>query len=173
GQVYDIVVRAQQAGFDAVRPGVAFEDVHQACMRVLAEGLADLGVLPVSVDEAMDPQSILYRRWSLHGFGHMLGLDVHDCAASRPEKYKKGTLGEGYVVTVEPGLYFQPEDDLVPDELRGIGVRIEDDVLITAHGAEVLSAGLPRTAGGVQAWLGDQRAAGPGLAGVPRPSGRP
>jgi len=164
-QVYDIVVRAQQAGFDAVRPGVAFEDVHQACMRVLAEGLADLGVLPVSVDEAMDPQSILYRRWSLHGFGHMLGLDVHDCAASRPEKYKKGTLGEGYVVTVEPGLYFQPEDDLVPAELRGIGIRVEDDVLVTADGARVLSAALPRAAADVEEWLAAQRAAGPRLPG--------
>ena len=93
----------------------------------------------------------------------MLGMDVHDCARARKERYRDGTLGEGYVLTVEPGLYFQPEDDLVPDELRGIGVRIEDDVLVTAHGAEVLSAGLPRTADDVQTWLADQRAAGPRL----------
>jgi Xaa-Pro aminopeptidase len=129
-------------------------------MRVLAEGLHDLGVLPVSVEEAMHKESILYRRWSLHGFGHMLGLDVHDCAAARKENYREGTLGENYVLTVEPGLYFQPEDDLVPAELRGIGVRIEDDVLVTADGAENLSAGLPRTADDVEAWLGAQREAG-------------
>jgi Xaa-Pro aminopeptidase len=164
-QVYEIVYRSQEAGIAAVRPGVAFDDVHQACMRVLAEGLHDLGVLPVSVDEAMDKDAILYRRWSLHGFGHMLGLDVHDCAAARKENYREGSLGEGYVITVEPGLYFQPDDELVPAELRGIGVRIEDDVLVGAEGAVVLSAGLPRTADAVETWLGEQRAAGPRLPG--------
>ena len=112
-----------------------FEDVHLTCMRVLAEGLADLGVLPVSVDEAMDKDSTVYRRWTLHSFGHMLGIDVHDCSNARKENYRDGVLGEGYVLTVEPGLYFQPEDELVPAELRGIGVRIEDDVLVTATGA--------------------------------------
>ncbi|HWG99424.1 MAG TPA: aminopeptidase P family protein, partial [Pilimelia sp.] len=134
-EVYDIVYAAQQAGMDTIKPGVAFNDVHQACMRVLAEGLAALGVLPVSVDEAMDPAAVLYRRWTLHGFGHMLGIDVHDCARARKEKYREGELGEGYVLTVEPGLYFQPEDELVPAELRGLGIRIEDDVLVTAAGA--------------------------------------
>ena len=154
---------SQQAGIDTIRPGVKYDDVHQACMRVLAEGLRDLGLLPVSVDEAMDPECTFYRRWTLHGFGHMLGLDVHDCARARKERYREGTLDEGYVVTVEPGLYFQPEDELVPPELRGIGVRIEDDVLVTAQGADVLSAGLPRTADDVEAWLAAQRAAGPRL----------
>src|SRR5262249_31069823 len=99
-QVYDIVYASQQAGIDTIRPGVPFDDVHQACMRVLAEGLAGLGLLPVSVDEAMDPTSTVYRRWTLHGFGHMLGIDVHDCASARAEKYRKGTLAEGYVLTV-------------------------------------------------------------------------
>jgi Xaa-Pro aminopeptidase len=164
-QVYEIVRRSQKAGIATVRPGVAFDDVHQACMRVLAEGLHDLGVLPVNVDEAMDRDTIAYRRWSLHGFGHMLGLDVHDCAAARKENYREGRLGEGYVLTVEPGLYFQPEDDLVPAELRGIGVRIEDDVLVTADGARVLSAGLPTGADEVEAWLAEQREAGPRLPG--------
>jgi Xaa-Pro aminopeptidase len=164
-QVYDIVYASQQAGIAAIRPGVAFDDVHQACMRVLAQGLADLGLLPVSVDEAMDKESTLYRRWSLHGFGHMLGIDVHDCAHARAERYRKGNLAEGQVLTVEPGLYFQPEDELVPAELHGIGVRIEDDVLVTADGVEVLSAGLPRSATEVESWLADQRAAGSRLPG--------
>ncbi len=144
-RVYEIVYRSQEAGIATIRPGVKFDDVHQACMRVLAEGLHDLGVLPVSVDEAMDRETITYRRWSLHGFGHMLGIDVHDCAAARKERYREGTLGEGYVLTVEPGLYFQPDDDLVPAELRGIGVRIEDDVLVTAEGNRVLTARCPKT----------------------------
>jgi Xaa-Pro aminopeptidase len=164
-QVYDIVHASQQAGMDAIRPGVKFRDVHLTCMRVLAEGLADLGVLPVSADEAMDPASTVYRRWSLHGFGHMLGIDVHDCSAARKESYRDGTLGEGYVLTVEPGLYFQPEDELIPAELRGIGVRVEDDVLVTADGAVNLSAGLPRSAADVEAWLAAQREAGPRLPG--------
>jgi Xaa-Pro aminopeptidase len=164
-QVYDIVYRSQQAGIDAVGPGVNFEDVHLTCMRALAEGLAELGVLPVSVDEAMAKENVLYRRWSLHGFGHMLGLDVHDCARARKERYKEGPLEEGYVLTVEPGLYFQPEDDLVPAELRGVGIRIEDDVQVTATGARVLSAGLPRTADDVETWLAAQREAGPRLPG--------
>ncbi|HEU4423597.1 MAG TPA: aminopeptidase P family protein [Pilimelia sp.] len=162
-QVYDIVYASQQAGMDFIKPGVKFSDVHETCMRVLAEGLADLGVLPVSVDEALTKESMLYRRWSLHGFGHMLGIDVHDCSRARKERYRDGELGEGYVLTVEPGLYFQPEDELVPAELRGIGVRIEDDVLVTAAGAVNLSAGLPRRAEEVEAWLAAQRDAGPRL----------
>ncbi|HEX7746186.1 MAG TPA: aminopeptidase P family protein [Micromonosporaceae bacterium] len=164
-QVYDIVYASQQAGMDFIKPGVKFRDVHLTCMRVLAEGLADLGILPVSVDEAMDKESTVYRRWTLYGFGHMLGIDVHDCSNARREQYRDGELGEGYVLTVEPGLYFQPEDDLVPEELRGIGVRIEDDVLVTATGAVNLSAGLPRRADEVEAWLAEQREAGPRLPG--------
>jgi Xaa-Pro aminopeptidase len=162
-QVYDIVYASQQAGMDAIKPGVKFHDVHLVCMRVLAEGLAELGLLPVSVDEAMTEQSTVYRRWTLHGFGHMLGIDVHDCSAARKESYRDGPLGEGYVLTVEPGLYFQPEDDLVPEELRGIGVRIEDDVLVTADGCRNLSAGLPRSSADVEAWMASQRDAGPRL----------
>jgi Xaa-Pro aminopeptidase len=162
-QVYDIVHASQQAGMDAIKPGIKHHDVHLICMRVLAEGLADLGLLPISVDEAMSEQSTVYRRWTLHGFGHMLGIDVHDCSAARKESYRDGPLGEGYVLTVEPGLYFQPEDDLVPEELRGIGVRIEDDVLVTADGCRNLSAGLPRSSAEVEMWLASQREAGPRL----------
>lgn len=162
-QVYDIVHASQQAGMDAIRPGVKFHDVHLTCMRVLAEGLHDLDLLPVSVDEAMSDRSTVYRRWTLHGFGHMLGIDVHDCSAARKQNYRDGQLQEGYVLTVEPGLYFQPEDDLVPEELRGVGVRIEDDVLVTADGCRNLSAGLPRSSAEVEAWLASQRKAGPRL----------
>ena len=164
-QVYDAVYQAQQAGIDLCRPGVAFQDVHRASMRVLAEALKDLGLLPVSVDEAMDPTSTVYRRWTLHGTSHMLGIDVHDCANARKEMYRDGSLAEGYVLTVEPGLYFQPEDELVPEELRGTGVRIEDDILVTAAGPVNLSAGLPRRSDEVETWLAEQREAGPRLPG--------
>ncbi len=161
--IYEIVYRSQQAGMDAIAAGVRYEDVAMACNRVLAEGLYDLKLLPVSVEEALEKESMLYRRWTLHGFGHMLGLDVHDCSAARKERYRDGSLGENYVLTVEPGLYFQPDDELVPEELRGIGVRIEDDVLVTATGARNLSAGLPRTPDDVETWLAAQRDSGPRL----------
>lgn len=163
--VYDIVYAAQQAGMEAVKPGLAWKDLATTINRVLAEGLADLGLLPCSVDEAMDEQSTVYRRWTLHSFGHMLGIDVHDCANARQEKYRDGAIDTGYVFTIEPGLYFQAEDDLVPEELRGIGIRIEDDVLCTPEGAVNLSAALPREATEVEAWLAAQRAAGPRLPG--------
>jgi Xaa-Pro aminopeptidase len=164
--IYELVLRAQQAGLDAVRPGVRYEDVALTCNRALSEGLADLGLLPCSVDEALEKDNTVYRRWTLHGFGHMLGLDVHDCTSARKERYRDGTLGEGYVLTVEPGLYFQPEDDLVPAELRGIGVRIEDDVLVTAQGARNLSGALPRTADDVETWLAERRDEGYRLPGT-------
>lgn len=164
-QVYDIVYRSQQAGMDFIKPGVKYQDIHQTCMRVLAEGLHELGILPVSVDEAMDKEQVLYRRWTLHGFGHMLGIDVHDCSNARKEKYRDGEVEEGFVLTVEPGLYFQAEDELVPAELRGVGVRIEDDVVVTATGCRNLSDGLPRTSDDVETWLAAQREAGPRLPG--------
>ena len=164
-EIYQIVYASQQAGIEAIRPGVAFRDINQVCMTVLAEGLEALGILPCSAEEALDPGKQLYRRWTLHGFGHMLGLDVHDCAKARQEKYREGTVEEGYVLTVEPGLYFQPDDEKVPEELRGIGIRIEDDVLVTSSGAEVLSAALPRKAEDVEEWMARQREAGPRLPG--------
>ena len=151
--LYALVLDAQTAGMAAVKPGAAFKDFHQAAMTVLAHGLSDLGLLPVSAEEALDEQSTVYRRWTIHGTGHMLGLDVHDCAKAPPEKYRKGTLAPGYLLTVEPGLYFQPDDELVPEELRGIGIRIEDDVLVTADGHVNLSAAMPRTADDVEDWM--------------------
>jgi Xaa-Pro aminopeptidase len=164
-EVYDIVFASQQAGMDVIKPGVEYKEISETCNRILAEGLHDLGLLPVTVDEAMDDESRVFRRWTLHGFGHMLGLDVHDCTNARPETYHKGPVNENYVLTVEPGLYFQPEDELVPAELRGIGIRIEDDVLVTSSGPRNLSDGLPRRAADVEAWLAAQREAGPRLPG--------
>ena len=150
-EIYEIVYRSQEAGIAAVVPGVKYADVALACNRVLAEGLADLKLLPCSVEEALDKENMSYRRWTLHGFGHMLGLDVHDCAAARTERYREGTIEENYVITVEPGLYFQTDDDLVPEELRGIGVRIEDDVLVTRDGNEVLTKDVPKTVAEIEA----------------------
>ncbi len=156
--LYSLVLRAQQAGIDAVRPGAAFQAPHEAAMHVLAHGLEGLGLLPVSAEEALSPDSRVYARWTLHSTSHMLGLDVHDCASAAPERYKLGELAEGMVLTVEPGLYFQEDDLLVPEELRGIGIRIEDDIVVTAHGAHSLSASLPREPDAVEAWMAALRA---------------
>ncbi|HEY8472002.1 MAG TPA: Xaa-Pro aminopeptidase, partial [Natronosporangium sp.] len=88
-RIYEIVLAAQQAGIDAVKPGLKWEDLALTVNRVLAEGLAELGLLPCSVEEALDKESTVYRRWTLHGFGHMLGIDVHDCANARKERYRE------------------------------------------------------------------------------------
>ncbi len=156
-ELYSLVLQAQQAGIDAVRPGVGYMEPHHAAMNVLAHGLEDLGLLPVSAEEALAPDSKVYARWTLHSTSHMLGMDVHDCASARPEAYHQGTLEEGYVLTVEPGLYFQEDDLLVPEEMRGIGIRIEDDILVTADGHRNLSASLPREPDAVEAWMGSLR----------------
>ncbi|MFF7635431.1 aminopeptidase P family protein [Kitasatospora sp. NPDC008050] len=153
-QVYELVLAAQDAGIAALRPGAAFRDFHRAAMRVIAEGLADWGVLPVPAEQALREESGLYRRYTLCSSGHMLGLDVHDCAKARAEAYLDGVLEAGQVLTVEPGLYLQPDDLTLPPELRGIGVRIEDDLVITEDGARLMSGALPRTVAGIEEWMG-------------------
>ncbi len=152
-EVYELVLAAQNAGIAALRPGAAFRDFHHAAMSVIAEGLREWGVLKVS-DEELASRSDLHRRYTLCGSGHMLGIDVHDCAKARAEAYLDGPLQEGHVLTVEPGLYLQPDDETLPPELRGIGVRIEDDLVVTADGARLMSGALPRTADGVEEWMG-------------------
>ena len=151
-EVYTLVFQAQEAGIAACRPGADFLEPHRAAMRVLAHGLERMGVL-ADAEAALAEDQQLYRRYTLHGVSHMLGIDVHDCAHARNETYRKGTLEVGHVLTVEPGLYFQPDDLTVPEDLRGIGVRIEDDVVITEDGCRNLSAALPRDPDAVEAWM--------------------
>ncbi|MFC3981074.1 aminopeptidase P family protein [Streptosporangium jomthongense] len=152
-QVYELVLQAQDAAISTLRPGARFRDFHMAAMRVIAEGLHDWGVLKIGADEALEPGSGLYRRYTLCSSGHMLGIDLHDCAKARAETYLDGVLAEGQVLTVEPGLYLQPDDLTLPPELRGIGVRIEDDLVITADGARLMSSGLPRRPDEIEEWM--------------------
>jgi Xaa-Pro aminopeptidase len=151
-QVYELVYAAQAAGFAAVRPGNDFLEPNRQAMKVLAEGLETLGILEDAAVALADEHQF-YKRYSLHNVSHMLGLDVHDCAQARMEVYKYGTLKPGMVLTVEPGLYFQEDDLTVPAKYRGIGVRIEDDVLVTAKGMRNLSRDFPSEAGAVEAWM--------------------
>jgi len=153
-QVYQVVFAAQEAALAEVRPGNRFRDYYRAAAEVLARGLEELGVLSVSAEESLATSGV-HRRFTLCSPGHMLGLDVHDCAKARASTYLDGVLAAGHVLTVEPGLYFQPDDETIPAELRGIGVRIEDDVLVTASGARLLSGDLPRDPDAVERWASD------------------
>jgi Xaa-Pro aminopeptidase len=152
-KIYMIVYKAQQAGIAAVKPGAKFKDFHNACMVEIAKGAAELGVLPVSVEDSLKPESGLHRRWQFHGSGHHLGIDVHDCAHARKEQYAEAVLEAGMILTVEPGFYIQPDDTLFPEEYRGIGIRIEDDILVTESGAKILSNALPRHPDEVEAYM--------------------
>lgn len=156
-KVYQAVLDAADAAFAVAKPGLKFRDLHLIATRVLAERLHEWGILPVSVEEAMDPEGQHHRRWMPHGTSHHLGLDVHDCAQARAELYLDAVLEEGMVFTIEPGLYFKEEDLAIPEEYRGLGVRIEDDILVTADGAENLSAALPRKPDEVEAWMAKLR----------------
>jgi Xaa-Pro aminopeptidase len=152
-RVYEVVREAQAAGIAATRPGAGFLDPHRAAMEVIAAALDGWGILPTSASESLKPEVGVHRRYTLHATSHMLGLDVHDCAAARREAYRDATLAPGMVLTVEPGLYFQADDETVPAELRGIGVRIEDDVLVTDGGCRNLSEALPRAADELETWV--------------------
>ncbi|PZQ88134.1 MAG: Xaa-Pro aminopeptidase [Leifsonia xyli] len=156
-RVYEAVRAAADAAFAIVRPGIRFREIHAEAMKVIAATTAEWGFLPVSAEASLEPEAQYHRRYMVHGTSHHLGIDVHDCAQARRELYLDGVLEPGMVFTIEPGLYFQPDDLTVPEEYRGIGVRIEDDILVTEEGAENLSAGIPRTADEVEAWLATRR----------------
>ena len=150
--VHDLVEKAHRVGISYVRPGSQYLDFHFAAMEVIAQGLHDWGLLPVSVDEALSPDGQHHRRYLTCGIGHHLGLDVHDCSHAPYEDYMGADLQPGVVMTVEPGLYFHAHDHTVPPEFRGIGVRLEDDLVVTNSGSCVLSDALPIDATGVEAW---------------------
>jgi Xaa-Pro aminopeptidase len=159
-KLYGAVLEAQNAGIAEVKSGADFLAAHKAAMWVLADYLHSWGILPVTADvscaaDVEAPDAGLHRRYTLHGVSHMLGIDVHDCAAAREEVYRNGPLAAGYVLTVEPGLYFQPNDLSVPAEWRGIGIRIEDDILVTDGAPMNLSAGLPREPDEITAWMAE------------------
>jgi Xaa-Pro aminopeptidase len=151
--IYELVLAAQTAAMKQVKPGNDFLAPNRAAMEVLAHGLGRLGILPTTAEEALKAENQFYKRYSLHNVSHMLGLDVHDCAQARAENYKYGKLEEGMVLTVEPGLYFQLDDLTVPPKYRGIGVRIEDDVVVTAKGCRNLSSNIPSKPKDLERWV--------------------
>lgn len=152
-KVYEAVLEAADAAFALARPGNRFRDVHNAAMAVIARKVSEWGLLPISAEDSLLASNQLHRRYMVHGTSHHLGLDVHDCAQARRELYIDGIIEPGMVFTIEPGLYLQPDDLTVPAELRGIGVRIEDDVLITDSGNVNLTAGIPREPDAIETWM--------------------
>jgi Xaa-Pro aminopeptidase len=151
-KLYELVLKAQQAAIEIIAPGVPFSKPHETAMEIITQGLHEWGILPEEPEIALRRDKQLHRRYTLHGTSHMLGLDVHDCANARNES-AYGDLQAGFVLTVEPGLYFQANDLTVPEEYRGIGIRIEDDILVTETGYRNLSAGLPRSVDEIEAWM--------------------
>jgi Xaa-Pro aminopeptidase len=148
--LYDIVLDAQLAAIEEVRPGRTFDAYHEAAVRVITKGLCRLGLLAGSVDKNLREHA--YRRFYMHKTGHWLGLDVHDVGDYRIDgEYR--VLEPGMVVTVEPGLYIAPDQKGVPAKFRGIGIRIEDDVVVTADGPEVISAAVPKDAAEIEALM--------------------
>ncbi len=160
--IYDIVLESQRQGIDALRVGNSVRKYHEVCALVLADGLIDLGILKGSAETHMrvklkddtetkfaDDEAKL-EDFYMHGAGHSIGMDVHDCGSYRPGG-EWLILQEGHCSTVEPGLYFSADNPKAPEKFRGIGIRIEDDILVTKKGPENLTAGLPRTTEEVEA----------------------
>jgi len=155
--LYDVVLAAQAAAIERTRPGARFIEPHDAAVRVLAQGMIDHGLVAGSLDGVIE--SGAYRRFYMHRTGHWLGMDVHDCGEYRePGEPGSGEnrpwriLRPGMIVTVEPGLYVPAADD-VPEALRDIGIRIEDDALVTEGGCEILTPGVPKAAADVEALM--------------------
>lgn len=148
--IYDIVLDAQKAAEAVIKPGNHWNDPHEASVRVISEGLLKLGLLKGDLEEIIEKE--LYKQFYMHRIGHWLGMDVHDVG-----DYKVGgewrVLEPGMVMTVEPGIYISPNDETVDKKWRGIGVRIEDDVLITKDGCEELTAGVPKAIAEIEALM--------------------
>ena len=146
--IYETVLAAQRAALDLCKPGSTLIEIHDAAVRSLVEGLVDLKLLSGSVDDSIANET--YRRFYMHNTSHWLGLDVHDVGTYRVDGEQR-TLEAGMVFTVEPGLYISSGDEDVDPDFRGIGVRIEDDVVLTVEGHENLTAAIPKATDDVEA----------------------
>ena len=146
--LYEVVLEAQLKAIDTIQPGKRFDDPHEVALRILVDGMRSVGMLQGSAEEII--QSGDYRRFYMHRTSHWLGMDVHDVGLYRRNGESR-ILKPGMVLTVEPGLYVAPDDDTVPEKFRGIGIRIEDDILVTDSGHEVMTDGIPKTVAEIEA----------------------
>lgn len=148
--IYDLCLKANEACIEAVKPGACWNSLHDLSIRILTEGLIELGLLSGQLDELIE--SGAYKRFYMHRIGHWLGMDVHDVGDYRVDgEWRK--LEPGIVTTIEPGIYIAPDDHSVEERWRGIGVRIEDDVLVTAEGNRVLTAAVPKGRAEIEALM--------------------
>ena len=145
--LYQIVLAAQLKAIETIRPGVKFDEAHEAAQRILVEGMCRIGLLRATPEEAIQNGS--FRRYFMHRTSHWLGMDVHDVGLYRVGGQSR-TLEPGMVLTAEPGIYIAPDDENAPEEFRGIGIRIEDDVLVTPDGHEVMTAAIPKSVAEVE-----------------------
>lgn len=152
--IYEVVLKSQEAAFAAIKPGNHWNQAHEATVRVITEGLVELGLLRGAVDELIAAEA--YKAFYMHRAGHWLGMDVHDVG-----EYKVGgewrVLEAGMVLTVEPGIYVSPDNQTVAKKWRGIGVRIEDDVVVTKKGCEILTGDVPKTVAEIEALMAAAR----------------
>jgi len=147
-RIYQLVLTALDSAIAKVQPGTRWNELYETCMEVMAKGLLELGFLSGSIEEVMESQS--YKRFTVHKTGHWLGMDVHDVGPYHDSDGHWRTLEPGMVFTIEPGIYIPLDAIDVPKDYRGMGIRIEDDILVTKIGYENLSAGVPRTIDEIQ-----------------------
>ncbi|MHC5010596.1 MAG: M24B family metallopeptidase, partial [Planctomycetota bacterium] len=151
-EIYDLVLRAQMEVIRAVRPGLEWHKLHETSVATIVNGLLELGALEGSAEQIIEEKT--YRKFFMHGTGHWLGIDVHDVGAYASEGQPGRPLEPGMVFTVEPGLYFHADEEATPERYKGIGIRIEDDVLVTETGVEVLSRAAPKEPEEIEALVG-------------------
>ena len=155
--LYQVVLDAEEAAIAVAAPGVEFDRIHEVALGVIVDGLLEHGLLKGTAEEALESGS--YRDFFMHKTGHYLGLDVHDCGRYTTAEGASRPLEPGMVFTVEPGIYVDPENTDVEARWRGIGIRIEDDVLVTESGHEILTAAVPKTIEEVEAMCAAEDAA--------------
>ena len=151
--LYDVVLKAQLAAIDAVRIGNSYKEPHRIAVRILVQGLLDLGLMQGDIEQIIESES--FHQFYMHGTGHWLGMDVHDVGSYKIEGEWRA-YEEGMAVTVEPGLYIAPDDETVDAKWRGIGIRIEDDVVVTKNGPRVLTAAVVKTVEEIEALMAVQ-----------------
>ncbi|HHT00580.1 MAG TPA: Xaa-Pro dipeptidase, partial [Thiomicrospira sp.] len=153
-RLYELVLKAQHAAINSIKPGVSYDVAHKASIQVLTEGLVELGILQGSVEKLIEEEA--FKTFFMHGTGHWLGMDVHDVGDYKLNQQWRD-FQPGMVVTVEPGLYISAEHQNVDPKWHNIGIRIEDDILVTKEGNEVLTTGLPRTVTEIEEWMAAQK----------------
>ena len=151
--LYEVVLKAQLAAIDAVRIGNSYKEPHRIAVRILVQGLLDLGLMQGNIEQIIESES--FHQFYMHGTGHWLGMDVHDVGSYKIEGEWRA-YEEGMTVTVEPGLYIAPDDETVDAKWRGIGIRIEDDVVVTKDGPRVLTAAVVKTVEEIEALMAVQ-----------------